>query len=172
MLGLFAAKRAVTDSQVFYQKELYQPAPKVNGEQYAHLPNPGPGLSGDYQVDPQRLFTPDPHYRTDFDQLNRGSGDPAIERVGRADMTRYLQAYQTVDTIAVKVPAHGIKVPTQLRGFGWKQQWIPFQDRRDAIVDFAPPPLLSHPIHEVIVDTNMVGKRVPVKLKAPKPTKG
>ena len=165
-------KKQQHDANMFYQKQFYKPAPPINGEEYAHLPNPAENLKGDYQVDPNRGFIPDPQFRTSLDQLNRGSGDSAIERVPIAATTEFLGEYHTVDSIDIKVPAHGVFVPNQLRGLGWKQQWIPGAERRSVYAVSAPPPMLSKPIRELTVDPGLQGKRVPVKLKAPKPNKG
>lgn len=173
IVSLFAGRQTMTDQQMFYQKELYNGPVKINGDQYANLPNPGPVLQGDYQVDPGRLFSPDPHFRTNFDQLNRGSGDPVIERTPDLCTTKFLKEYHTIDTIEVKVPAHGVFVPGHVWSMGWKQQWVPNPlKRRAAEVGNAPPPLLSAPIRSVTIDVSTQGKRTPVKLKAPKPNKG
>lgn len=167
-MGFFKRmKDRVSGKSTFYNPPVNLPG--AGGEEYAYLPDPGPGLQGDYQADPNRVQAPYQHRTTSMDHLNEGSADPSIHRYPDTPSTKYYKAVKEIPRLPVLVPAHGVFVPTPTRGFGWKQGLVPSKSRRAAIVASAPPPELDRPIVEVTVNAGLQGKRTPQRLKAPKP---
>jgi hypothetical protein len=163
-MGIFQRiKNRITVKTAYYNA----PIP-TDGDQYAYLPDPGPGLQGDFALDPNRVHAPYPMRSTEMDHLNEGSGDPSLHRFPDVPSTQYYKATKDIPREPIKVPAHGVFVPGSPRGFGWKQGFVPEAGRRVAMVASAPPPMLDKPIVEVIVDKGY-SKRTPVKLKAPAP---
>jgi hypothetical protein len=157
-------KQRVSQKSTFYNA----PVP-LNGDTYANLPNPGVGLEGDYHPNPNRLHAPYPLFKTSMDHLDEGSADPNIHRYPDTPSTQYFKETKDIPRDPVKVPAHGVFVPDQLRGLGWKQGFVPSKSRRAAMMASAPPPMLDRPIVEVTTTTGIQNKRTPVRLKAPKP---
>jgi hypothetical protein len=148
-------------------------APQENYDSYSNLPNPGPNLQGDYKPNPYRVHGPFSALKNWWFRQNQA--DPTLERTPDVELYTYMKTGVELPYIPEYQPAHGVQVPdpNALFNVGWKQQEVPQDARRDTILNAASPaPLLSQPIRVKTFESSTVGKRQPLKARAPKPVKG